>query len=77
MVEREGFEPSVPCGTHAFQACSFGHSDISPRSIYKTRVACIFFGGKLYQLIQPVDLFITTVIPIHPNAGTWLVTVHL
>lgn len=30
LAEREGFEPSVHCCTHAFQACSFGHSDISP-----------------------------------------------
>ena len=30
FAEREGFEPSVPCGTHAFQACSIGHSDTSP-----------------------------------------------
>ena len=28
--EREGFEPSVPCGTHDFQSCTFGHSVISP-----------------------------------------------
>ena len=75
MVEREGFEPSVPCGTHAFQACSFGHSDISPISTYK-RLQPAFLGGKLYQLIQAVDLFITTEIPTHPNAGTWLVTVY-
>ena len=32
MAEREGFEPSVSCPTHAFQACSFGHSDTSPES---------------------------------------------
>ena len=30
LAVREGFEPSVPCGTHTFQACSFGHSDTSP-----------------------------------------------
>ena len=29
-AEREGFEPSLPCGKHAFQACSIGHSDTSP-----------------------------------------------
>ncbi len=29
-AERVGFEPTLPCGKHAFQACSFGHSDISP-----------------------------------------------
>ena len=31
LAERTGFEPAVPCGTHAFQACSFNHSDTSPR----------------------------------------------
>ena len=30
-AEREGFEPSVPFNTHAFQACSIDHSDISPQ----------------------------------------------
>ena len=31
VAEREGFEPSVPCGTHDFQSCPFGHSGISPK----------------------------------------------
>ena len=30
MAVREGFEPSVRCRTHTFQACSFDHSDTSP-----------------------------------------------
>ena len=30
LAEREGFEPSVPCGTHDFQSCPFGLSGISP-----------------------------------------------
>jgi hypothetical protein len=30
LAERAGFEPAVGCPTHAFQACSFGHSDTSP-----------------------------------------------
>ncbi len=30
MAVREGFEPSIPCDIHTFQACSFGHSDTSP-----------------------------------------------
>ena len=29
-AEKEGFEPPVPCGTHAFQACTIGHSVIPP-----------------------------------------------
>src|SRR5260370_29815886 len=31
MAERQGFEPWIPCGIHAFQACAFSHSAISPR----------------------------------------------
>ena len=30
MAEREGFEPSVPCGTPHFQCGAFDHSTISP-----------------------------------------------
>ena len=30
MAEDEGFEPSVGCPTHAFQACAFDHSATSP-----------------------------------------------
>jgi hypothetical protein len=35
LAEREGFEPSVPFSTHAFQACSIDHSDISPYNTKK------------------------------------------
>ena len=27
MADRKGFEPSKACTLHAFQACSFNHSD--------------------------------------------------
>ena len=30
MAEREGFEPSIGCPIHAFQACAFVHSATSP-----------------------------------------------
>ena len=30
LAVREGFEPSMPFDIHAFQACSFDRSDISP-----------------------------------------------
>jgi hypothetical protein len=30
VAERQGFEPWIPCGIHAFQACAFSHSAISP-----------------------------------------------
>ena len=31
VAVREGFEPSMPFDIHTFQACSFGHSDTSPK----------------------------------------------
>ena len=35
LAEREGFEPSIACAIHTFQACSFSHSDTSPeRPLY-------------------------------------------
>ncbi len=30
VAEREGFEPSIRCRIHTFQACAFDHSAISP-----------------------------------------------
>ena len=30
MAEREGFEPSIRCRIHTFQACAFDRSAISP-----------------------------------------------
>ena len=30
MVERVGFEPTVPCGTPDFESGTFGHSATSP-----------------------------------------------
>src|SRR3984893_14781178 len=32
MADGEGFEPSVPCGTHAFQACPIDRSGTHPMS---------------------------------------------
>ncbi len=43
-AETEGFEPSIPFrGIHTFQACSFNHSDKSPRKDGKNT----FFRQKL------------------------------
>ena len=36
MAEREGFEPSIRCRIHAFQACAFNRSAISPGMITHT-----------------------------------------
>ena len=43
FAERKGFEPPVPCGTHAFQACSIDHSDTSPLYYF-------FFLKQFYYL---------------------------
>ena len=39
LAERVGFEPTLPCGKHAFQACAFSHSAISPAGAFS--VECI------------------------------------
>ena len=42
LAVREGFEPSIRCRIHTFQACSFSHSDTSP-NFYFFEVA---FGAR-------------------------------
>ena len=37
-TEREGFEPSIPCGMHAFQACALGHYATSPFFKFYTKL---------------------------------------
>ncbi len=32
MAEGKGFEPSIPFGKHAFQACALNHSATPPRT---------------------------------------------
>ena len=41
VAERQGFEPWIPCGIHAFQACALSHSAISPLSanLYESTTA--------------------------------------
>ena len=31
MAESKGFEPLIPCGIHAFQACALDHYANSPK----------------------------------------------
>jgi hypothetical protein len=50
LAEKEGFEPSVPCGTHAFQACHISHSCISPIKLY------LHFAAKLENTIDYFSL---------------------
>jgi hypothetical protein len=35
LADGEGFEPSVPCGTHAFQACPIDRSGTHPKRAYE------------------------------------------
>jgi AmmeMemoRadiSam system protein B len=51
MAEREGFEPSVRCRTHAFQACSFGLSDTSPE-IFHNAFFCALHLRKVPYTIK-------------------------
>ncbi len=53
MAVREGFEPSIRCRIHAFQASSFSHSDTSPyffvffdnRCHFHQLIACGFMSS--------------------------------
>jgi hypothetical protein len=40
LADGEGFEPSVPCGTHAFQACPIDRSGTHPKRAYEFGVDC-------------------------------------
>ncbi len=53
-AEREGFEPSVPWwGTHAFQACTFGLSVISPENDLLAILAAARFLGTEREGFEP------------------------
>jgi hypothetical protein len=45
VAERQGFEPWIPCGIHAFQACAFSHSAISPHGVGLTAIYHIAEAG--------------------------------
>ncbi len=46
MAVREGFEPSIRCRIHTFQACSFSHSDTSPYCLAASRSGAT---GRYYR----------------------------
>jgi hypothetical protein len=48
MAESEGFEPSIRCRIHTFQACSFSHSDNSPNSVQFKYYSTAFFESASY-----------------------------
>jgi hypothetical protein len=40
VADGEGFEPPLPCGKHAFQACAFDHSATHPElTLHRFRAA--------------------------------------
>ena len=58
MAVREGFEPSIRCRIHTFQACSFSYSDTSPNfgllfnvlSQHDVRCAVALERGVMYGI---------------------------
>ncbi len=60
LAERVGFEPTLPCGKHAFQACAFSHSAISPEKagyvVYESirARACMWQFGKSAVVVETV-----------------------
>ena len=50
-AERRGFEPRIPFrGIHAFQACLFNHSSISPRISFSEKTAY----SDVFRAVQPL-----------------------
>ena len=50
VAERQGFEPWIPCGIHAFQACAFSHSAISPLRLRgRNRVTCCSSFAQVFE----------------------------
>ncbi len=53
LAVKEGFEPSIRCRIHTFQACSFSHSDTSPYVGH-----CVSTGRYYKELQRPGQCFI-------------------
>ena len=51
VADREGFEPSLPFGKHAFQACAIDHSATCPCST-KTLIPLVKRDGSLPALAE-------------------------
>ena len=58
LAEREGFEPSIRCRIHTFQACAFSHSATSPLIAEDYTHSCMLFAIKLYVLDYALPLYI-------------------
>jgi hypothetical protein len=59
MAERQGFEPWIPCGIHAFQACAFSHSAISPRRCWGSNFTTLAHRLGWAQATTQANPFIT------------------
>ena len=55
MAESEGFEPSIRCRIHTFQACSFSHSDNSPNSFDINLYYLNSFPSKISGIARGID----------------------
>jgi hypothetical protein len=67
MAEDEGFEPSVGCPTHAFQACALGRYANPPVKLLTLFLMAKSIGGINYDL--PLDPPCGTLVPNSPRAG--------
>jgi hypothetical protein len=54
-AERKGFEPSIRCRIHTFQACSFNHSDTS--LFIKSPLYTKLFGTPLIPPLRKTALY--------------------
>lgn len=66
MAEREGFEPSVPLGTHDFQSCTFNHSVTAPGDSSATRNPDIHTTVASFRTWRSSQPFVASV-PLAPT----------
>ena len=57
-ADGRGFEPLVPCGTHAFQACTIDRSVTHPFNPARNRVRSIDYEPEHELQLQPAEQFI-------------------
>ena len=57
LAEREGFEPTVPCGTPDFESGTFGHSATSPDGF--SLHAAVRCGADDRQALEQLCRYIT------------------
>ena len=82
LAERAGFEPAVPFrGTHAFQACQFSHSCISPdksgfiftgSKVRKKPIGKAIRSSRQLNFYSGVALFLHDLNPVPEGTSVWL-----